>query len=476
MILIGGTSYRVEDLPMHDVMEYQIEAGQPLAIKLKTVAKSPTCFNIYLHEKLKSEVTITEDISSKITFFKDDDELINLLENGKTEEEDIFEEETVEVPVFEQPEIKEQEVSDFTESTEDEDDEESNVDKENDEVREERNLFELPELEEVNTDLPDFFLQIPNISDDTDSLKVQLENKDKLIKQKEGMIKDLELQIADAYKLQEIHMLEIKDLYEKKIEEANAAIAELKEKVTDVQIDPESMKFLKFASYSKNHKASLKEGFTETEKKALGRLNSQYSIFACSSGDSLYSMMKQIKKLIDKNPNLIIVDFSNDHYLTTSTNLKSQYNSMDITKIAENNNLDILSMFKTIGGNTKLSPTTLYNDISLLSVDWVDILRRIDDYAGGVPVLLIFNNINSFSVRYTVSKLATIGKLFVFAKCTPLVLSAVFGDIKFIPEGRVTLVALEYIAVVKSILDVISKTYPTIAFSSDVEWHKLGIK
>ena len=68
MILIGGTSYKVEDLPMHEVMEYQIETGQPLAIKLKTVAKSPTCFNIYLNESLRSEVTLTEEIFGKVVF------------------------------------------------------------------------------------------------------------------------------------------------------------------------------------------------------------------------------------------------------------------------------------------------------------------------------------------------------------------------------------------------------------------------
>lgn len=474
MILIGGTSYKVEDLPMHEVMEYQIETGQPLAIKLKTVAKSPTCFNIYLNESLRSEVTLTEEIFGKVVFFRDDAELINLLDNGKPEDGDIFEEESLEVPEFEQPEI-ESTVEEI--SKEDADDDlidETNVDNEEEVV--EKSPFELPELEEVDTELPDVFLQIPNIGDDTDSLKVQLENKEKLIKQKESMIKDLELQIGDAYKLQEIQMLEIKELYDKKMDEANSAISELKEKAHDIQIDEDSIKFLKFVNYSKNSKAALKEGFTEAEKKSLGKLHSTYSIFACSSGDSLYSMMKQIKKYIDKNPNVVIVDFSNDYYLNTSLNLKSKYNSLDITKIADNSDIDIMSIFKTLGGNTKLAPTTLYNDISLLGIDWVDILRRVDDYASGVPVILLFNNINSFAVRYTASKLSTIGKLFVFAKCTPLVLSAVFGDIKFIPENRVSLVALDYIAVVKTILDVISKSYPMLAFANDVEWNKLGLK
>lgn len=475
MILIGGTSYKVEELPMYEVMEYQIEEGQPLAIKLKTVAKGPNCFNIYLNEKLRSEVTLTDDIFDKVVFFNDDAELLNLLENGKSNEEgDIFEEEPVEVPEFKTPEItnvcNEQKIVEENLLEE--------VNKENEvELEQENNKsFTLPEFEEVNTELPEIFLQIPNIGEDIDSLRVQLNNKDKLIKQKEGMIKDLELQISDAYKLQEIQMLEIKELYDKKIEEANSAISELKDKATEVQIDAETMKFLKFASYSKNHKASLKESFTDAEKKLLGKLHSAYSIFACSSGDSLYSMMKQVKKYMDKNPNAIIVDFSNDYYLNTSFNIKKSENSMDIVKISENKNIDILSIFKTLGGNTKLAPTTLYNDIGLLGVDWIEVLRRIDDYAAGVPVILLFNNINSFAVRYTVSKLSTIGKLFVFAKCTPLVLSAVFGDIKFIPESRVTLVALEYIEVVKGILDVISKNYPVLAFANDVEWNKLNLK
>lgn len=482
MILIGGTSLKVEELPMYEVMEYQVETGQPLAIKLKTVAKSPTCFNIYINENLRSEVTITEDIFGKVIFFNNDDELLALLDKGQSDEDDIFDDEPEEeVPEFEQPEMPELPEIDEIVKTEDDNidsDEETGDETEINNEKEyvETNPFVLPDLEEVNTELPEAFLQIPNIGDDTDSLKIQLENKEKLIKQKEGMIKDLENQIADAYKLQELQLLEIKDLYDKKIDEANSAITELKEKASDIQVDADSMAFIKYANYSKNYKASLKEGFTESEKREMGKLHSSYTIFACSSGDSLYSMMKQVKKYIDKNPNSIIVDLSNDYYLKTRFDIKSNYNSLDITKLSESAELDIVSIFKTLGGNTKIAPSTLYNDISLLGLNWADFIRRIDEYAGGTNVILLFNNINSFAVRYTISKLATIGKLYVFAKCTPLILSAIFGDIKFIPSDRVNIIALEYIAVVKTILDVISKSYPVLAFANDVEWHKLGLK
>ena len=62
MILIGGTTLKVDELPMHEIMEYQIESGKPLEIKLKTIAKKPECFAVYLHESQRAEVTIVDEI------------------------------------------------------------------------------------------------------------------------------------------------------------------------------------------------------------------------------------------------------------------------------------------------------------------------------------------------------------------------------------------------------------------------------
>ena len=112
----------------------------------------------------------------------------------------------------------------------------------------------------------------------------------------------------------------------------------------------------------------------------------------------------------------------------------------------------------------------------MLNVDWGKTLRKIDDLAGGKDVIMIFGAINNFNVRYTVSKLATIGKLFIFVKCSPVVLSSLYSDVQFLPKNRVRIVALEYIEIVKTILSELSKYFEIFAFSGDVEWNKLELK
>ena len=127
MILITGTELEVTDLPLSDMVEYQIEnTTHKMGIKLKTIAKSSDCQHIYILDSNKSLYTVTDELLEKITYFNDDKELISLLNMGATsneggEEKDIFDEDAepiVVVPDFGEPkpivhlEKKEEEVSD----------------------------------------------------------------------------------------------------------------------------------------------------------------------------------------------------------------------------------------------------------------------------------------------------------------------------------------------------------------------------
>lgn len=543
MILIGGTNLTVEELPMSDIIEYQIESGKKLEIKLRTIGRTSDCFGIYLHESLRSEVTITDEIMDKLKFFNDDNQLISYLMGEPDDEETTFLEEDLEVelPDFGVPKSRqnqedeelEDELSEFEADSEDifgEKEEEikdifdedfedtSELESELEEIEESEGIFEgkstedifdeevkvediveenndveelekdievsdskekeevpyYEQLEEVDTELPDVFLQIPNLGDDTDSLKLQLETKDRIIKQKEGMIKELEQEREEIYKLQELQIKEIQEVYNKKMEEVQKIIADLEKRVKGPQLDDESLEFLKFLNYSKNYRAALREGFSEMERMKLGRLNSKYYILGAGSGDSLYSMLRNVKSYIEKNNSAIVVDFSNDPFLSTAfakhikrVNGKKIY-SIDLA----NSDTNLLEMFTSFS-KTKVLFSNLYNDIGLLNLNWVEILKKVDEYAGGKPVIFLFNNINSFAVRYTLSKLATIGTLYVFVKCSPLILTTLYGDINFIPEDRVNIVAMEYIDVVKNVLNVISTKYQVIPFAKEVDWKKL---
>ena len=65
MILITGTNLQVNQLPHNDMLEYQID-NLKMNIKLKTVAKSPACFQVYIAEDKRTEYPITDEIANKI--------------------------------------------------------------------------------------------------------------------------------------------------------------------------------------------------------------------------------------------------------------------------------------------------------------------------------------------------------------------------------------------------------------------------
>lgn len=479
MILITGTNLTVADLPNNDMVEYQIE-NEKMNIKLKTVAKSPTCFQIYISEDKRVTYTITDDIISKIIYFKDDDDLLDKLENGATSQErDIFDDTPVEPEPVSAPDFStiKKEVEPPKAEVEEEKPKgkvRANLEKK-DEVEEVKSetpeSLSLSDMEEANTDLPDDMLQIPNISDDVDSLKELLNTKDKIISQKDGMIKELKQTIEDSYKTQELQLIEVEDMWTKKANELQRVVDELQASKGGLDLDSDMQNFLKFYNYAERNKAIAKEGFTNIEMQNIGTLSSIYTVFASGSGESYYSMIKQVKKYIDKRPNCIILDFSNDIYLSSLLKVNGKHgNTLDLLKEDRNP----LSLLQDIEG-TKYIPTISYNDITLLSIDWSKMLRKIDDMASGVPVILLFGNINNFNVRYTVSKLASIMPFYVFVKCSPIILTALYRDIAFIPKERVNILAIEYIDVVKNILAEMAKYNNVTAFSSDVEWKKLGM-
>lgn len=503
MILISGTTLVKEDLPNFDMMDYQIENDtHKMGIKLKTSAKSPSCFQIYISEDFRTEYTITDELAEKLIYFKSDDELVKLLDGGSVEDEDCFSKDAepeIVVPVFDKPKpvvfLDKKETEENTEEI----NISSNVDEDtledsNTEIVLEGQEGILPEvkvpsvsvdkgkktqsvipeidLEMANTELPDSFLMIPNINDDVDSLKMLLQNKDGIIAQKDGIIKDLKNKIDEAYKLQEMQLEEVENLYKQKMAECQNLINELEQRGSGVNLDEETSKFLKFINYARSNKAIVKEGFTQEEVMSLGVLRSRYTIFSYASGDSSYSMFKQIKKYIDSGRDCIVLDFSNDNFLASVYKMNSRVkNTMGLLK----DDVSPLTLLSEVS-NTKFIPTTSFNDIALLNVDWGKTLRKIDDLAAGKDVILLFGAINNFNVRYTVSKLATIGKLFIFAKCSPVVLSSLYSDVQFLPKNRVRIVALEYIEMVKTILSELSKYFEIFAFSGDVEWNKLELK
>lgn len=557
MVLITGTDLEVNDLPNNDIVDYIID-NVKMNLKLKTVAKKKDCLQIYIIESKRTEYTITDELASKIVYFKDDKDLLRMLKGGAmSNEKDIFDAD-YNTPVanssvvntaqtFEIPKDENELDADFNEGSllkvESVSDEDSGIediksdidiktkstmsneeDNENIEIEQEKEEFkdidinqdltqmdeddsyanssesirlelpkiELPKLElketssetkeipnftrnieDADTELPDILLQVPNINEDIDSLREMIANKDKIIAQKDGIIQDLNRNIEEVYKGQEIQIAEIQQLFGEKLNEAQEIIERLETRLKNNYLADDVARFLKFHSYALKYKGRVTEGFTEEERSRMGKLSSNYTIVTCGSGESDYSMLKQVCKLIDSGRPVLVLDFSNDNFLASTYKVKPKNgNTMNLL----NDDMSPLTLLKDING-VKFIPTTNYNDIALLNIDWPTMLRKIDDLAGGRHVVLVFNRFNTFSVRYTVSKLADIGKLHIFVKCSPIVLSTLYSDAQFLPQNRVNIVAVDYIDVVKAILGELSKLYNVYAVSSDVDWvGKLGVK
>lgn len=452
MILIGGTTLALQDLPFHDIMSYTIEPDlQHLSIKLRTVAKGPACLAVYLSSALSEQFTLSEDVLAKTIVFTDDDHLFSLLDNGgkeatkpqpepspevlEAQNDVVFGEE---VQSSQPPEVSFSDQEDF-------------------------------QIHDVDLSLQEQLLTIPNSDDDVDSLKQQLTNSRRMVDQLNANLADMKNGIDDVYRLQEIQLLEMKEAYEKRVDEAHLVVEDLKTRLVDSAIPPEQQWFLKYATYAKNHKASLREGFSTEDMTSLRKLKSKFFIFASGAGDSHHTMMKNVFSLISTRRNLLVVDFSNDYFLTA----KYQIQTKDSSMLLNNDDVPVQQLIRQTDG-LQLIPSSFYNDIALLNMDWVKILAKLAAYAEGKTIILLFNSINSFSVRYSCSKLATVGSFFIFAKSSPIVLATLTGDIAFIPEDRFKLVAMDYIDVVKPVLDQISAKHLVLAFKEAVNWSKLG--
>lgn len=470
MILIHGTQLTKEQLPFSEIMNYTVEtAEQFFKIKLKTVATSEVCLGVYLPKDLMGHFDIPEKVKDKLHYFATDEQLVQLLENGGKDEPEPQPEEEI------QPELPE--TIDFGDSPEVAEEVQPEafttpppVEVPTPTVSTSYGGFTLIDTVDVDMEPVDTMFEIPYASEDVDSYKQQLETKDRIIAQKDTQLLEVKKSLDDLYKLQDIQLAEIKSVYDKRIDEANKALSDAKKKLEEVAIPEDLHGFLKYASYYQNHKAIQNEGYSRADIERLGKLTSKVHIFATASGDSLYTFMKEFNSLIETRPNALIVDFTNDMYLKAKLKINTRSSSMSL----KDNTVKIQDIVRDING-TQIIPTTLYNDIALLSLDWIDILKRLNAYAKGRPIILLFNTINSFSVRHTVSKLGTLGDARIFVNCNPVILTTLVGDKAFIPNNRYRIVAMNYIDLVEPMLRRIGEGNGIIAFKQGIVWKKIGL-
>lgn len=454
MILISGTNTAVDKLPLANIMTYEIQNDPTVInIKLKTGARRADCLGVYLHEGLKGNFELVPDVAAKTTYFTDDKHLMRLLDNGdKAKPEPVVEApapvEEVQVIQPQTPVVQAVPLKPYTPPT-----------------RGGSVTLDLIDEEEEET-----LFAIPYIANNINSHDVANEKKDSTIKQLETSVRALEAEKDDIYHSLENQLMEMRNTYEKKVAEANNHIQTLERKVEEVDIPQEQRNFLKFANYSEHFKGTQSEGWTTEELKRIGKPKSEIYVFASGGGSSYLLMADHVHTLMQDNPTAVIVDFSNDSYFKSKYKLKTKDSSMVLNK-------EGVSVERVVKQLNKVSfvPTTNYNDIGLLAIEWDKVMQKLLSYANGRPIIFLFGNINNFSVRYSVSKLAQIGRLFLFVESNPIVISTLYLDLAFIPEIQSTIVCLKFIKEVEPLVHKLGEKHQVFAISNKVNWKKMGV-
>ncbi len=537
MILITGVEVLKNDLPGGDIVDFVIENDvKKFQVKLKTVGKKDSCDAIYIQRDMKSEYTMQESFESKIILFDDLDYLIKCIKNNNsddftdifedtsakaeiiTEEElgnistevEVEEEESIneikEEPIKEEP-IKEEPIKEEiiekipiakvpteSENVQNEDDfvpplksvqcEPIGLDKMEPNIDVVTFDFEtedadvwvgtqnsiIPEMNIDEVDVIPLSFQIPNVSDDTDNLRERIKTQDRLISQKEAIIKEKSAELASIYDTFALQEKATKQMWESKLVEANAVITKLKERTKNVVLDDETKDFLKYTHFSKKPKGSVSTEFTDDEMLRLSKLDSKVSVLTCATGDSRYSMLKEVLNLLESSKGIVLVDFSNDSYMYGMCHAKGKTeNSMNLL-YDEINPYSLMTHVK----KSDVFVSTSFNDIMFLSMNWCDLLEKLDAVSDGRPIVLLFGGLNNFNVRCAVSLLTSFASGYVFAKTSPVILSTVFSDLQFIPKDRLKVVILDYIDILENLVNEFKKVYKVEVFKEKVVWSKLG--
>lgn len=459
MIIISGTSLEVTDLPLSNVLEYSIENNSArLKIKMKTVAKSDDCSSIYLHQDYEGKVEVTQEIKSKLQYFKDDKTLLKILQKDNIEGKLIVSEEE------EKEEIKKPVVP-IT-----------------------------PKISKINTNVPKAdkivprpttglkisqkeVVMSPNIKNKISNFDVhgskdfEIQMKNQEILELRQALENEKARIRDIYRLQESQLSTQMAQHESEIITANNMIKQLQNHIESLKLSPEHENFLQYATYAYTPNAVLNAGFTVEEIEQIGNLTSNITVISCGSGESLHDMLNSVYSLMSNYKNNLIVDFTYDYYF--ANRLKMENVTISSTDLNNDSIAEEDLVLKV--GESKFIPTAFHHDISLLTMDWVKIIKKLLKIANGDEIIILLNSVSSFSVLYTLEKLSVIARMLIFANSSPLVLSTLYGQIQYLDSTYVTIVATGFYPGVLELVETLGDMFSVNALpdGEEVNWAEL---
>lgn len=492
MILIIGTTLEVRELDLAPGVECEIETAMAASIKLKTVAMRPDCLTVYLPKEL--EVAIPESVMSKVQRF-DSDEHLQALLSGKDgvstpsepapapepkaqeEKSEVTDEkkeavaETVKKPVEkveaqveketvkeEKADVKEEILKGTKEVVESI---KQPTDIQFDEVDTLDSVYNT-QMTEVDVSLPDDFVTIP-MEDTEDMTQQQLEAKEKIIQQKDVMIQDLKTERDDLLARHKNAIDEIKKANDKKEADYNKVINQYKSEIDKAKGIVSSDIVKRATMYAANPKVAIKEGYTEETK-----FNSSFYTIACNTHEDMGYIAKRMNKFIEEG--CLIVDFTGDYVVSSLI-----HKNIDNKQSKDRNSLKLLNGGSVednavdINENTKIVLSDICHDIVFLNTNWLEVLKKLDGYANGRDIVLLFGSMKSFCVAHAVSVLTSLTNTAIFVRSSPLNIQSLYCTLRFVPNlknQQLKIIAVECVDKVKHLLTQIGNTRKVIMMDS----------
>lgn len=489
MIIIGGIDIDVDSLPAQDLLGYEVVTDpEILEIKLKTRLRSRSCLGAFIVKEWDS-IPVAPELMSKVQYFETEQELRALLEQGVIPQDEESSQQPVEEERTLMPTVQEEETSSSisTSTTVPNPLERLNLETPklvigDVEITLPSIAVEAVEELQVSEEGDDSF-QLPGLEDIQNLQGEELTNfistKDMIIREKNKRIEEMERVINEMYETQEALLLELHNTHKEQIAKANSVIQTLRDQLSQLSISPDIAEFAKYSSYASVPLAISKAEFSEADQVKLASLRSTVHVIASAVGGATYRYLMEVVRRIRGGSQAVILDFTGDTFLRTSL-LKNKALKTYAFHLGKEDR-PIGEAFFAVN-KSFISFSRSYNDLSLLVTDWVDLLQKVDAQAEGNPIILLFNCMNSFAVRYTVSKLSTIAAnktAHIFTLSSPFELVATHNEISLIPSNRVFLVALDYKSAVDEFFKLFQGKYKVHLIPDEVKevnWGKIGIK
>ena len=320
----------------------------------------------------------------------------------------------------------------------------------------------ITEIDETDDDVFSNTFKIPmSINGSYDAMAAKLKAKEEQLSQFQQMFTSKCEEYDTMIREQDESTAQIIKTYENKLKEASTAFNKLKNDYSKAMSTTG-----KYHVYAEKTKGVLKEGFASAEKEAIQSLGLDLCIM-CTAGDvtDMHFMMQQNIETFKED--YVFIDFTGTHFFDTmyQTNLSGALRLFSSVSQDE-----LTSLKNSFYHKEKADIIAEYNfhDITFLDSDWVTFFKNLKIMFPDRKIILLFNSISSFSVLYTLSKLATIFKAYVHLRCSYFSIQNTYTRLRLVPVSRgIKLVATYYFDDVKDIITEVGKKYE-IKTSTDI--------